>query len=57
MGSITKNQHYVPQSYLRCFSADNSSIGTFCIEDGRYFEKATIKGKLKKNGFMTKIMN
>lgn len=54
MGSITKNQHYVPQSYLRCFSADNSSIGTFCIEDGRYFEKATIKGQAKKEWFYDK---
>ena len=51
MGSVTKNQHYVPQSYLRCFSADNSSIGTFCIKDGRCFENATIKGQAKKEWF------
>lgn len=51
MRSITKNQHYVPQSYLKCFSPDNSSIGTLCIEDGRFFEKAPIRGQAKKEWF------
>ena len=51
MGSVTKNQHYVPQSYLRCFSVDNSFIGTFLIEDSRSFEKAPIKGQAKKEWF------
>ena len=51
MRTVTKNQHYVPQSYLKCFSPDNSSIGTLCIEEGRCIEKAPIKGQAKKEWF------
>lgn len=51
MSSITKNQHYVPQSYLRCFSQNNSSIGVYRVEEGRCFENASIKGQAKKEWF------
>ena len=52
MGSVTKNQHYVPKSYLKGFSSDHSYIGVFGVEDGRYIENAPIKGQAKKEWFL-----
>lgn len=38
-----KNQHYVPQFYLKNFSTDKKNIGAFVIENYKYVTSASIK--------------
>lgn len=38
-----KNQHYVPQFYLRNFSKDNKTVGTFILKSCQYVKSASIK--------------
>ncbi|MCY9339792.1 DUF4238 domain-containing protein [Bacillus haynesii] len=44
-------QHYVPKFYLRNFSDNDSSIGTFNIAQTRYRQHASIKDMCQKNNF------
>lgn len=48
-----KNQHYVPQCYLRQFSASDtsSSINLFNIDSGKFIQGAPIKNQCSKNYF------
>ena len=41
--SIVKNQHYVPQFYLRNFSNNNKNIGMFRYKDKNYIPNSSIK--------------
>lgn len=51
-----KNQHYVPQCYLKKFSSDNnrSSINLFNIDRRKFIVSAAIKGQCSKNYFYGK---
>ncbi|WP_165910096.1 DUF4238 domain-containing protein [Vibrio crassostreae] len=51
-----KNQHYVPQCYLKKFSSDNnrSSISLFNIDRRQFIVRAAIKGQCSKNYFYGK---
>lgn len=51
-----KNQHYVPQCYLKKFSSDNnrSSISLFNIDRRKFIVSAAIKGQCSKNYFYGK---
>lgn len=40
-----KNQHYVPQIYLRNFSLDGSTIGVYVKEKGIWIDRAPIKNQ------------
>ncbi|KJH56490.1 hypothetical protein CHCC20488_2500 [Bacillus paralicheniformis] len=44
-------QHYVPKFYLRNFSDNDSSIGTFIIAQTGYRQHASIKDMCQKNNF------
>ena len=46
-----KNQHFVPQFYLRRFSRDKKSISLFRIEDKSVIELASIKGQCSKSKY------
>ncbi|MCP3130057.1 DUF4238 domain-containing protein [Shewanella sp. KJ2020] len=48
-----KNQHYVPQCYLRQFSASDSgsAINLFNIDSGKFIQGAPIKNQCSKNYF------
>lgn len=45
----TKNQHFVPQFYLRNFSRDKKTIGTYVLEKNLKVDKASIKNQASKN--------
>lgn len=44
-----KNQHYVPQFYLRHFSPDDRSIGMHHIASGRTHTTVSVKDKCSKD--------
>lgn len=41
-----KNQHFVPQVYLRNFSLDGASIGVYVKHKGIWVDSAKIKNNL-----------
>lgn len=47
----TKNQHYVPQFYLRNFSEDGRSLKKVVLSSGKVFETSSIKGECSKDYF------
>lgn len=51
--SANKNQHYVPQVYLRAFSEDNNgkSISVFLIEAEKEIQRAPIKSQCSSDYF------
>lgn len=52
--TIQKNQHYVPQFYLRRFSPDGKTIGSYIIEQERKIDIAPIKHQASQDYFYTK---
>lgn len=52
--SAFKNQHFVPQVYLRSFSTDKRSINAYNINRKKYIEQASIKGQCSKDFFYGK---
>lgn len=46
-----KNQHYVPQFYLKNFSKDKKNIGAFVIENCKYVASASIKHQSSEDYF------
>ena len=46
-----KAHHFVPQFYLRNFSADGSSVGTFVLKKNRFVESASISGQCQRAYF------
>ena len=49
--SQTKNQHYVPQFYLRNFSEDGHGIRTFNLSSGKVIPHAKLKYQCSKDYF------
>lgn len=49
--SETKNQHYVPQFYLRNFSEDGHGIRTFNLSSGKLIPHAKLKCQCSKDYF------
>lgn len=47
----TKNQHFVPQFYLKFFSSDKKTIGVFNIGKLKYIETSPIKTQCSRNYF------
>lgn len=50
-----KNQHYVPQFLLKKFSADNSSISKYLIQENRIIPTCSIKNECSKDNFYTDV--
>lgn len=50
-----KNQHYVPQFLLKRFSADNSSISKFLIQEDRIIPVCSIKNECSKDNFYSDV--
>jgi hypothetical protein len=46
-----KNQHYVPQSYFRCFSENRPCINVLLKESGKIIHNASIKGQCSEDNF------
>lgn len=46
-----KNHHYVPQFYLRFFSQDGRSVGTYSLKSQRSVLNAPIKGQCQRGYF------
>ncbi len=44
-----KNQHYVPQFYLRLFSNDSKSIGTWITREDKIITHASISNMASRN--------
>lgn len=51
-----KRQHYVPQNYLRSFSADGSSIGVFQIDTEKCIDTAPIKSQAQEAYFYSDML-
>lgn len=49
----TKNQHFVPQFYLKNFSIDKKTIGTYVIGKEKLIEKSSIKDQASKDYLYT----
>lgn len=49
-----KNQHYVPQFYMRNFSDDGKMIGVYLLKSKRYVPKAPIKNQASKDYMYSK---
>lgn len=49
-----KNQHYVPQFYLKNFSDDGKMIGVYILKDKKYISKAPIKNQASKDYMYSK---
>lgn len=49
-----KNQHYVPQFYLKNFSDDGKMIGVYILKDRKYIPKAPIKNQASKDYMYSK---
>ena len=52
----TKNQHYVPQFYLRYFSVDKKNVGAYILESGQNIPSAPIKGQASRDYFYSDNM-
>lgn len=52
----TKNQHYVPQFYLRYFSVDKKNVGAYTLKSGKNIPSAPIKGQASKDYFYSDSM-
>lgn len=52
--SAKKNQHYVPQSYLRFFSNDGKNIGVFIIKEQKIIPSASISSQVSEDYFYSK---
>lgn len=52
----TKNQHYVPQFYLRYFSVDKKNVGTYILESEQNIPSAPIKGQASRDYFYSDNM-
>jgi hypothetical protein len=52
--AIKKNQHYVPQFYLRYFSMDKNSIEIFIIKHNKFVKNASISGQCARDYFYGK---
>ncbi|GEM_PF-384523 len=50
-----KNQHYVPQFLLKKFSAGNSSISKYLIQDNRIISTCSIKRECSKDYFYSDV--
>lgn len=59
MSQKTRNQHYLPQFFLRKFSIQNNGnqIGLYNIENEFFFPNAGIKNQGSKNFFYGKEVN
>lgn len=51
-----KNQHFVPQFYLRNFSSDKKSIGAYILKSGTFIKQASISSQASKNYFYSDDM-
>lgn len=51
-----KNQHYVPQFYLKLFTDNNSKFNIFNIESGKTYDNVPYKGQGQKDYFYGKDM-
>ena len=47
----TKNQHYVPQFYLRYFSIDKKNVGVYILKSEKNIPSASIKGQASRDYF------
>ena len=53
----TKNQHYVPQFYLRNFSVDKKNVGAYILlKSGKNIPSAPIKGQASRDYFYSDDM-
>ena len=52
----TKNQHYVPQFYLRYFSIDKKNVGVYILESEKNIPSASIKGQASRDYFYSDNM-
>lgn len=52
--SAKKNQHYVPQSYLRLFSNDGKNIGVYHINEDKIIPSAAISNQVSEDYFYSK---
>lgn len=52
----TKNQHYVPQFYLRYFSVDKKNVGAYILESGQNIPSAPIKSQASRDYFYSDNM-
>jgi hypothetical protein len=52
----TKNQHYVPQFYLRYFSVDKKNVGVYILKSGKNIPSAPIKGQASGDYFYSDHM-
>jgi len=52
----TKNQHYVPQFYLRYFSVDKKNVGAYILKSGKNIPSAPIKGQASRDYFYSDNM-
>jgi len=49
-----KSHHYVPQMYMRLFSADGMRVGVFVIGSGKFIPRAPINGQACRDYFYGK---
>lgn len=52
----TKNQHYVPQFYLRYFSVDEKNVWAYILKSGKNIHSAPIKGQASGDYFYSDSM-
>lgn len=52
----TKNQHYVPQFYLRYFSVDMKNVGVYILKSGKNIPSVPIKGQASRDYFYSDSM-
>lgn len=52
----TKNQHYVPQFYLRYFSVDTKNVGAYILKSEKNIPSAPIKGQASRDYFYSDNM-
>lgn len=52
----TKNQHYVPQFYLRYFSVDEKNVGAYILKSGKNIPSAPIRGQASGDYFYSDSM-